>query len=116
MLERSEGESYVTWLPREQCEEFGNQLQKFKLGISPFIQCMVCEEQFFDRNEADIHSKDIHPIGVASKNHKPYSMSTTKSFTLTTWTCNICGCESKVNRHRCGNCNAVFGEHVKIKK
>ncbi len=76
---------------------------------------MVCEEQFFDRNEADIHSKDIHPIGVASKNHKPYSMSTTKAFTLTTWTCNICGYESEVKRHRCGNCNAVFGEPVKIK-
>lgn len=114
MIEK-DNDVYVTWLPREKCEEHSNQYQKFELGMIPFIQCVICETQFFDFDEAKNHSTNIHPIAVANENHKSYSISTMKGWTLTTYTCNKCGYENRVKNHRCGNCNRVFTKQKEIK-
>ena len=108
---KKDKEVYVTWLPREKCEEYGNQHQKFELGMSHFIQCIICETQFFDIDESREHGKNIHPIGVADETHKPYSTSTMRSWTLRTYTCSVCGYESDISNHRCGNCNIKFKKH-----
>ena len=107
-------ESYITFLPRDECDDFSNHISKFEMGLVPFVECPICEERFFQIDEAKEHRKDIHPIAVADENHKPYSIRTCNSWTLSTFSCSKCGYKTKTPMKRCGGCKRIMVKTIVV--